>query len=144
MQLQDPNPAFLCSCHSRGSSWGRAGGFLCTRCKNSVINIYNIQDLFSNSVSQTLTVFLTSILSKKYTNPSSDVITVLAGLDEVDHVISDFVAVLDRIIRKGSSCKSLPVLLLTDIVAVDPNFSSRCAAQGHQDCHCHDQRSIQN
>ncbi|CAI7672643.1 unnamed protein product [Penicillium viridicatum] len=51
----------------------------------------------------TLTVFLTSILSKKYTNPSSDVITVLAGLDEVDHVISDFVAVLDRIIRNGSS-----------------------------------------
>ncbi|KAJ5942504.1 hypothetical protein N7516_002672 [Penicillium verrucosum] len=51
----------------------------------------------------TLTVFLTSILSKKYTNPSSDVITVLAGLDEVDHVISDFVAVLDRTIRNGSS-----------------------------------------
>ncbi|KAJ5264372.1 hypothetical protein N7505_008293 [Penicillium chrysogenum] len=51
----------------------------------------------------TLTVFLTSILRKKYTNPSSDVITVLAGLDEVDHVIPDFVAVLDRIIRNGSS-----------------------------------------
>ncbi|KAJ5823156.1 hypothetical protein N7447_005496 [Penicillium robsamsonii] len=51
----------------------------------------------------TLTVFLTSILSKKYTNPSSDVITVLAGLDEVDHIIADFVAVLDRIIRNGSS-----------------------------------------
>ncbi|KAJ5441104.1 hypothetical protein N7491_003510 [Penicillium cf. griseofulvum] len=51
----------------------------------------------------TLTVFLTSILSKKYTNPSSDVITVLAGLDEVDHVIANFVAVLDRIIRNGSS-----------------------------------------
>lgn len=141
MQLLDPNPAFLCPCHSRGSSWDRPGGFLCTRCKNPVINI---RDIFSNLVSQTLTVFLTSILSKKYTNPSSDVITVLAGLDEVDHVISDFVAVLDRIIRNGSSGKSLPVLLLTEIVAVDPNFSSRCAAQGHQDCHCHDQRSIQN
>ncbi|KAJ5585540.1 uncharacterized protein N7459_005340 [Penicillium hispanicum] len=51
----------------------------------------------------TLTVFLTSILSKKYTNPSSDVITVLAGLDEVDRVISEFVAVLDGIIRNGSS-----------------------------------------
>lgn len=102
------------------------------------------RDIFSNLVSQTLTVFLTSILSKKYTNPSSDVITVLAGLDEVDHVISDFVAVLDRTIRNGSSCKSLPVMLLTNTVAVDPNFSSRCAAQGHQDCHCHDQRRIQN
>jgi hypothetical protein len=50
-----------------------------------------------------LTVFLTSILSKKYTNPSSDVITVLAGLDEVDHVISEFVAVLDGIVRNRSS-----------------------------------------
>jgi hypothetical protein len=106
--------------------------------------VINFRGIFSNLVSQTLTVFLTSILSKKYTNPSSDVITVLAGLDEVDHVISNFVVVLDRIIRNGSSCKSLPVLLLTDILTVDPNFSSRCAAQGHQDCHCHDQRSIQN
>lgn len=52
---------------------------------------------------QTLTIFLTSILGKKYTNPSSDVITVLAGLDEVDHVISDFVAVLDGIIRNGKT-----------------------------------------
>jgi hypothetical protein len=69
-----------------------------------------------------LTVFLTSILSKRYTNPSSDVITVLAGLDEVDHVIADFVAVLDRIIRNGSSCKSLSALLSTEIMAIDIFF----------------------
>lgn len=54
---------------------------------------------------QTLATFLTSILSKKYTNPSSDVINVLAGLDEVDRVISEFVSVLDGIIRNGSSCE---------------------------------------
>ncbi|KAL5343738.1 hypothetical protein BJX70DRAFT_393791 [Aspergillus crustosus] len=52
---------------------------------------------------ETLTVFLACILKKKYTNPSSDVITVLAGLDRVDQVISNFVAVLDTIIRSGSS-----------------------------------------
>ncbi|RHZ72198.1 hypothetical protein CDV55_107052 [Aspergillus turcosus] len=52
---------------------------------------------------ETLTVFLACVLKKKYTNPSSDVITVLAGLDEVDHVISNLVAVLDGIIRNGSS-----------------------------------------
>ncbi|KAL4780730.1 hypothetical protein BJX76DRAFT_350734 [Aspergillus varians] len=40
---------------------------------------------------------------EKYTNPSSDVITVLAGLDKVDQVISNFVAVLDGIIRIGSN-----------------------------------------
>ncbi|KAJ5224061.1 hypothetical protein N7468_008603 [Penicillium chermesinum] len=52
---------------------------------------------------ETLTIFLTSILGKKYTNPSSDVITVLAGLDEVDRVISDFVAILDGIVRNGKT-----------------------------------------
>ncbi|OJJ44043.1 hypothetical protein ASPZODRAFT_135488 [Penicilliopsis zonata CBS 506.65] len=51
----------------------------------------------------TLTVFLASVLKKKYTNPSSDIITVLAGLDEVDHVISDLVAILDSIIRNGGT-----------------------------------------
>ncbi|KAB8072889.1 DUF1741-domain-containing protein [Aspergillus leporis] len=52
---------------------------------------------------ETLAVFLACLLKKKYTNPSSDVITVLAGLDNVDQVISHFVAVLDGIIRNGSS-----------------------------------------
>ncbi|KAL1969523.1 hypothetical protein VTN77DRAFT_8961 [Rasamsonia byssochlamydoides] len=52
---------------------------------------------------ETLTAFLGSILVKKYTNPSSDTITILAGLDEVDQVFSDFVGVLDKIIRNGSS-----------------------------------------
>ncbi|KAJ5297456.1 hypothetical protein N7508_007705 [Penicillium antarcticum] len=63
----------------------------------------------------TLTIFLTSILGKKYTNPSSDVITVLAGLDEVDHVISDFVAVLDGIIRSGKSFDVRPKAIRTAV-----------------------------
>ncbi|GAM41746.1 hypothetical protein TCE0_042f15103 [Talaromyces pinophilus] len=50
---------------------------------------------------ETLTIFLGSILVKKYTNPSSDIITVLAGLDEVDQVFTEFVTVLDKIIRNG-------------------------------------------
>lgn len=56
---------------------------------------------------QTLTTFLGSVLNKKYTNPSSDVITVLAGLDQVDQVMTEFVAVLDTTIRSGSNCKHL-------------------------------------
>ena len=52
-------------------------------------------------------VFLACVLKKRYTNPSSDIITVLAGLDEVDHVISDFVAMLDSIIRNGSTGRCL-------------------------------------
>ncbi|KAL5321592.1 hypothetical protein ACEPPN_009552 [Leptodophora sp. 'Broadleaf-Isolate-01'] len=51
----------------------------------------------------TITAFLTSVLSKKYTNASSDIINVLAGLDEVDAVFTDFVAALDVTIRTGRS-----------------------------------------
>jgi hypothetical protein len=52
---------------------------------------------------QTLTVFLGSVLSKKYTNPSSDIISVLTGLHNADTVMSDFVASLDVVIRHGRS-----------------------------------------
>lgn len=52
---------------------------------------------------QTLRIFLAAVLSKKYTNPSSDIITVLAGLDHIDAVFTDFVGSLDSIIRNGKS-----------------------------------------
>ncbi|DAA73972.1 TPA_exp: Uncharacterized protein A8136_3754 [Trichophyton benhamiae CBS 112371] len=52
---------------------------------------------------ETLTAFLASALSKRYTNPSSDIIAVLVGLDEVDYICSEFVTVLDSLIRNGSS-----------------------------------------
>ncbi|MCJ1444589.1 MAG: hypothetical protein MMC23_005091 [Stictis urceolatum] len=51
----------------------------------------------------TLTVFLAGILAKKYTNPSADIITVLAGLDEVDAVFSDFANAIETTIRVGRS-----------------------------------------
>ncbi|TVY73372.1 UPF0668 protein-like [Lachnellula suecica] len=49
----------------------------------------------------TVTAFLVSVLSKKYNNASSDIINVLAGLDEVDAVFTDFVAALDVTIKIG-------------------------------------------
>ncbi|PVI07241.1 DUF1741-domain-containing protein [Periconia macrospinosa] len=52
---------------------------------------------------ETLTVFLDAALSKKYTNPSSDIIAILAGLNDADVVMSDFVAALDTAIRNGRS-----------------------------------------
>jgi hypothetical protein len=52
---------------------------------------------------QALTVFLDAALSKKYTNPSSDTLLVLAGLDDADTVMTDFVATLDTVIRNGRS-----------------------------------------
>lgn len=52
---------------------------------------------------QNLTAFLGGVLSKKYTNPSSDVIVILAGLDEVDKLVSDLVNGIDDLIRHGSN-----------------------------------------
>lgn len=40
-------------------------------------------------------------MAKKYTNPSSDIIDILAGLDSVDVVFSELVAVLDNAIKDG-------------------------------------------
>ncbi|KAH0289544.1 DUF1741-domain-containing protein [Aureobasidium namibiae CBS 147.97] len=50
-----------------------------------------------------LTVFLTKVFSKKYTNPSSDIIEVLAGLDNVDTVFNDLVTALDNTISSGKT-----------------------------------------
>ncbi|TKA58640.1 hypothetical protein B0A49_09869 [Cryomyces minteri] len=44
---------------------------------------------------------MNSVLSKKYTTPFSDIIVVLAGLDDVDVVFTEFVSVLDAVIRNG-------------------------------------------
>jgi len=52
-----------------------------------------------------LTVFLGGVLTKRYTNPSSDVIDVLAGLDQVDLVFAEFVTCIDLAIRNGSECE---------------------------------------
>ena len=56
---------------------------------------------------QTLTVFLEAVLSKNYTNPSSDSITVIAGLNEVDAVMSDFANAIEHCIRNGKAGKSV-------------------------------------
>ncbi|KAI0182130.1 DUF1741-domain-containing protein [Hypoxylon sp. FL1284] len=75
------------------------------------------QQLFSRSVEclkkdsglahlhalETLTTFFSAVLRKKYTNPSSDIIAVLAGLDQVDTIFTDFVGALDTIIRNGKT-----------------------------------------
>ncbi|PHH81502.1 hypothetical protein CDD83_3560 [Cordyceps sp. RAO-2017] len=63
----------------------------------------------------TLTIFLSCVLSKKYPHPSSDIMNVLAGLDHIDIVFADFVSTLEGIIRNGTDLnrrhKALEVLL---------------------------------
>ncbi|GAM85236.1 hypothetical protein ANO11243_032400 [Dothideomycetidae sp. 11243] len=50
---------------------------------------------------QTLSTFMNSVLSKRYQSPSTDLIEILAGLDNVDHVFQDLVEALDTTIRQG-------------------------------------------
>ncbi|KAK4224386.1 hypothetical protein QBC38DRAFT_485601 [Podospora fimiseda] len=52
---------------------------------------------------ETLSTFMIAVLAKKYTNPSSDIIEVLAGLDHVDTVLTEFVGQLEQFIRNGRS-----------------------------------------
>ena len=61
----------------------------------------------SNLLAKTLTVFLGVVLTKRYTNPSADIITLLSGLDEVDAVFFEFANALESIIRTGESRESL-------------------------------------
>ncbi|CAZ84381.1 unnamed protein product [Tuber melanosporum] len=49
----------------------------------------------------TLNVFLRAVLAKRYTNLSSDIISILTGLNKVDWVFTDFVTSLDTHIKNG-------------------------------------------
>ena len=44
---------------------------------------------------------MSSVLSKRYTNPSADIIEVLAGLDTFDKLMNDLSNSLDTIIKIG-------------------------------------------
>ena len=55
---------------------------------------------------QTLTVFLDVVLSKRYTNQSSDIIAVIAGLDQIDPILIAFASAADGTIRNGRTGKS--------------------------------------
>ena len=68
-------------------------------------NPFSILVIDQLTASKTLTAFLSAVLNKKYTNPSADVIEVLAGLDDVDKLITELVSGLDRLIRAGSTCQ---------------------------------------
>jgi hypothetical protein len=84
-------------CQSRN----RSSRCPCSRCKIKLSPGYK-----ARLTRQTITAFLASVLPKKYNNASSDIINVLAGLDEVDAVFTDFVAALEVTIRTGYTRKN--------------------------------------
>ncbi|KAF1809114.1 DUF1741-domain-containing protein [Eremomyces bilateralis CBS 781.70] len=49
----------------------------------------------------TLTVFLVSVMTKRYTNPSADIIAILTGLSDADATFADLVSALDWTMRNG-------------------------------------------
>lgn len=72
------------------------------------------------------------VLTKKYTNPSSDIIDVLAGLDNVDAVFSDLVATLDTAIKNGRNGK----INVNDMSWWLTNDLSVNKAKSHQSRYC--------
>ncbi|KAL8911312.1 MAG: hypothetical protein Q9172_007690 [Xanthocarpia lactea] len=67
--------------------------------RQAVAQINSGNGVSDESALDTLTVFLSVILSRRYTNPSSEIITLLAGLDEVDTCFLDFVDAIENAIR---------------------------------------------
>ncbi|CAK4032068.1 UPF0588 membrane [Lecanosticta acicola] len=72
----------------------------------------------------TLTVFFAVVLGKKFTNPSSDVIEVLAGLDHVDSVFFDLVATLDHAIKDGRTIELRQKAVRTAIAVVSGGYQT--------------------
>lgn len=52
---------------------------------------------------ENLAGFLSAVFTKRYTNPSTEIIEVLAGLDAIDKLVSDLVNGLEAIIRSSSN-----------------------------------------
>ena len=73
-----------------------------------VRRIFGFHTAFVRLTYQTLTVFLDVVLSKRYTNQSSDIIAVLAGLDQIDPILIGFANAVDGTIRNGRTRKSAP------------------------------------
>lgn len=71
---------------------------------------------------QTLTVFLDHALGKKYLNPSSDILSVLAGLHDADQVMSEFVGTIDVVIRNGRSAELRLQAIRTALMLVAASF----------------------
>ncbi|KAI4268373.1 MAG: hypothetical protein L6R38_007858 [Xanthoria sp. 2 TBL-2021] len=71
--------------------------------RQAVARIKSGNGVSDESALDTLTVFLNIVLAKRYTNPSSEIIALLAGLDQVDTCFFDFVDAIENVIRSSAS-----------------------------------------
>lgn len=125
-----PDKGALCESYRYDQDWTRGCTTTCSRreCR------FKLRSTFAKHV-QTLSVFLSCLLSKRYSHPSSDIMVVLAGIDYIDIVFTDFVSALEGIIRNGKTCRNPP---LDWIANTDPKQwksaieLSRYSWQSHQ------------
>lgn len=70
-------------------------------------------------MAENLAGFLGAVFTKRYTNPSTDVIEVLGGLDAIDKLVSDLVNGLEAIVRQSAKpdFRSKAVAATTSMVA---------------------------
>ena len=70
-------------------------------------------------MAENLAGFLSAVFTKRYHNPSTDVIEVLGGLDAIDKLVSDLVNGLEAIIRQSSKLefRTKAVATATSMVA---------------------------
>jgi hypothetical protein len=104
-------------------------------------NPFSILAIDQLTASKTLTAFLSAVLNKKYTNPSADVIEVLAGLDDVDKLITELVSGLDRLIRAGSTCQLQSLVFSSSFILM---MHSRTSEKGHWNCPVLDLKYLSN
>lgn len=69
-------------------------------------------------------MFFAVVLAKKFTTPSSDVIEVVAGLDNVDTVFFDLVATLDHAIKDGRTQQLRQKAVRTAIAVVAGGYQT--------------------
>ncbi|KAK3721798.1 hypothetical protein LTR37_002963 [Vermiconidia calcicola] len=90
----------------------------------SVTHVKAGQTPIDENALDTLTVFFAVVLAKKYTNPSSDIIEVLAGLDNVDTVFTELVTCLDQTIRDGRTVELRQKAVRTTIAVVARGYQT--------------------
>ena len=71
--------------------------------KRSISETISGKEPQNENALENLTSFLAAALAKKYTNPSTDIIEVVAGLEHVDKVVTDLVNGLEATINKNGS-----------------------------------------
>ncbi|KAL9081467.1 MAG: hypothetical protein Q9157_000025 [Trypethelium eluteriae] len=92
--------------------------------QEAIVRVKDGKDPTDETALDTLTVFLGSVLTKKYTNPSSDTIAIIAGLDDVDSVFADFVATLDGVIRSGRSVQVRKKAITTALTLISGAYQT--------------------